>query len=869
VSRKNLLINPSFRSSTEGWEALADATIEISDDYGFYGSNSLKLTRSALVGTGLRSSVPVPVQSGLPYSASIYVFVPITIPATSSAPLELTITWLDSQSEVVGEDTSIVITKTPSQSWSRLTLSVASAPVGATFAYVSLLQVVSGVAGDPLYIDAALFEQSAFVGEYLDNLTQAQENEFVNRALTKVPTPQITGMELNSDISLGSLILNTIDEDGVVWVCTNITGWWEQPNSEMPDITRGTDDGSYQVSGRYTARYMTLEGVFLPQDKSQISSARDKLTAATNLVRRGEWLRANEEPTRASFVRLTGQPTMETVNARGRTQFSVGLVAPDPVKYQWNDNDPENGLFELEGAEGESIVVRNIGTADVKCILAIRGPIGSGSTILNASNNEVLKISEPLRGRGPVGRITSIQRFQNVATATTEKDHQLSPGDKVEIFNVISPFNSSTENPFYTVLTSNNEEPYQFTYSLPGNDISELNVAGVVALVDPDVLEIDTYNQSVLFNEDESGQRFRLSTLVDWIALTPGNNTLVLTESQDPYKIETKQYDSSTGLASISLDRPHFIQNDGNKTIDVFLPETASVIAKKVDAVGPQQIATLTTDASHGYAAGDVIDINLIETIGVVNKSVLLNEATIITDGNHGIDEGEEFNVEMATSAQIITKTRQSNVVTLRTSENHRFFSGDLIDVSLPTEAQISRKSLFANVATLTTRNTHNFSIGDTITVSLPETAVVTNKTILGSTITLTTNQPHGFSLQDKITVNLNTTASITNFAFSGTTSHTVTLTTSGAHNFSVGDRIVVNIENVDIGPIFNGSWVINSIPSSTQVRYLFYLSPTAVSSTALTGTNTITNTTNQFVNGLTTIVSIPSASSFTYFRET
>ena len=867
MSRQNLIFNPSFRLGTDGWEGVFGATLEVSDEYGFFGTRSLKVNRSSIVGTGVRTSTPVSVQEGLPYSASLYVFIPIEIPAIPSAPLQIAIVWLNDSLEVIAENSSVVVTKTPGALWSRLTFSVASSPVGAKFAYIILRQVTAGSeVNSPFYVDAALFEQASFVGEYLDNLTQGEENTFVNRALTRVPTPQITGMELNADISLGSLILNTIDEDGVVWVCTNITGWWEQPNSEMPDITRGTDDGSYQVNGRYTSRFLTLEGVFLPQNKSQISTARDKLTAATNLVRRGEWLRTNEEPTRAAFVRLAGQPTMETINARGRTQFSVGLVAPDPVKYEWNDNDPERGLFELDRAEGLSLTVNNIGTAEVKCILAIKGPIGSGSSIKNESNGNVLTISEALRGSGPIGRITSLQRFQNIATATTEKAHQLIPGDKIEVFNVISPFNSSTEIPFFTVLTSTDEEPYQFSYSLPGNDISEINVSGVVALANEDVLEVDTYDQSVKLNDNSLGQRFRLATLVDWVALLPGTNTLILTEDQDPYVVETKSYNATTGIASLTLDRAHFIKNDGEKTVDIFLPETASVTAKKIETVGFDKIATLTTSSLHGFAEGDTIDVGLVVDRPITEKSVISQVATIITASPHGIGVNKEFVVEMATEAQIITKSRTSDVVTLRTTENHRFLSGDEIRIDLPTEANISQKSLFANVATLTTSPEHNFSIGDTIDVDLPEIATVVSKTIFGTTITLGTSSAHGFSLQDKINVNLAETATITAFEFGGDADYTATLTTSAAHKFSVGDRIEVDITDENVDEQFNGTFFVHSIVSSTEFTYLYYEADEPVTSVELTGTGEVTNLTNEFINGAErTISSIPSPTSFTY----
>jgi hypothetical protein len=96
-----------------------------------------------------------------------------------------------------------------------------------------------------------------------DAVFQGRENAAVNRAMTPLEQPNITGMKLNSDIVLGDMVLNTIDENRVVWVCTDIQGWWGHPDPEMKDFQRGFADGSYDVRGRWNARDITLEGSFL------------------------------------------------------------------------------------------------------------------------------------------------------------------------------------------------------------------------------------------------------------------------------------------------------------------------------------------------------------------------------------------------------------------------------------------------------------------------------------------------------------------------------------------------------------------------------------------------------------------------------
>jgi hypothetical protein len=111
----------------------------------------------------------------------------------------------------------------------------------------------------------------------VDPTLQGQENQAVNVSLTPLPPPYITGMKLQEDIILGDLVLNKIDANNVVWVCTGIDGWWNQPDPEMPELTRGWGDGSYDVKGRWEARQLTLNGVFLPPDPSYVPAARDAL----------------------------------------------------------------------------------------------------------------------------------------------------------------------------------------------------------------------------------------------------------------------------------------------------------------------------------------------------------------------------------------------------------------------------------------------------------------------------------------------------------------------------------------------------------------------------------------------------------------
>jgi len=237
---------------------------------------------------------------------------------------------------------------------------------------------------------------------------QADENKLVNKALSSLPAPHISGLKLQADISLGSLVLNTIDDDDIIWVCTGIEGWWNLPDPELPDLPRGWGDGSYDAKGRYTARLMTLTGSFLTQDPSQVEAARQKLFNAIDLVYDGADLVVKESPViKTTFVRLSGRPEIANTRARGRTDFSIGLRAADPIKYEhlYTSSQAGSGETIVDGYREKSISANgnttctNAGTFKVPTVLAIAGPVNAGATVVNAinySDSSVTDVSETI-----------------------------------------------------------------------------------------------------------------------------------------------------------------------------------------------------------------------------------------------------------------------------------------------------------------------------------------------------------------------------------------------------------------------------------------------------------------------------------------
>jgi hypothetical protein len=245
-----------------------------------------------------------------------------------------------------------------------------------------------------------------------DPTVQAEENRLVNKALTKFPIPHISGLKLEADIRLENLILNTIDDDGVVWVCTDIDGWWDFPEPQLPDLVRGWGDGSYDAKGRWNSRIITLKGTFLTQDPSQVPAARAKLIEAANLVYRGGLLVVNEEPAKSAFVRLSGSPDIKTVTARGRTEFSIGLRAADPIKYEYfedsvNDDGYRTRVF-TPSSGAANATLTNLGNIDVPILIEL----SQGFTVSNPATPPKIRNNDTDQEISIIGGTVSTNRLE-------------------------------------------------------------------------------------------------------------------------------------------------------------------------------------------------------------------------------------------------------------------------------------------------------------------------------------------------------------------------------------------------------------------------------------------------------------------------
>lgn len=451
---ENLLLNSSFESGTTGWATIngANSVVTSSTTQSFSAEKSALVTfqdpgGGTIVTPGIFSSggsYRPNVIAGEVYTLSAYV----KNISANAIPLLARVYIYNSGGSVQSYSPASALTNVTSRSeWTRVSATITVPATGALARvgfYYDTDTEVPARAGDGFYIDAVKFEKNSEPTQYVEALNQTQETDAVNDAMRPLLSgdietrPYITGLKLQGDVSINGLLLNTIDENKVVWVCTDITGWWTLPTPEVPNIPRGLDDGSYDVRGRWLPRDITLTGSILPPTPEAAPAARERLLEALDLVYTGGWLKVDEDPVKSCFVRIVGQPQITSVNARGRIDFSVQLRAGDPIKYSW-DTDADDGYTTSNVAIGTirfSMIgtdITNSGNTKTAPIFSITGPMTAPAYITNTTTGDEIKIVKTLREDGIGGGITTLSVTSGTAIITTANAHPFLVGDTVNI----------------------------------------------------------------------------------------------------------------------------------------------------------------------------------------------------------------------------------------------------------------------------------------------------------------------------------------------------------------------------------------------------------------------------------------------------
>lgn len=662
--------------------------------------------------------------------------------------------------------------------------------------------------------------------------SQAQENFSVNRGLQALPTNEITKLKLDGNIVLNDFIFNTIDDSGVVWVITDIVDWWSSPEAVVEDIQRSAGDGNYDVRGRYAARPVTLQGVFLTPDPTLVEAARDRLVQACDLVYQGAWLKTGTNPVKASYVYMVGQVRVDTVNPRGKTEFSIDLRASDPIKYEWNAADPD-GYFFTEAPVKNPVLgytgsrtVTNIGNYNVPCFFEVTGPFEGPGTIFNRTTGQLILLTQGLRGT--LSRVIvnkeltfDIDNLVDIATLTTTQKHGFSVGDFIFISGVGEGFDGDqvitsipTDTTFTYEASAAQVIPVTFK-QIAADPASPTQYLATLDTIEPHNLSVGT--EIIVNGIDEAFD----GTYT--IAATPTDSKIVYSRN----RTISRNISSSTlvaNIATISTIDPH----------EFIVGEDVTVSGLGVNYDGTYEIVALPDSNSFSYA------VTRTNSRDITNKRMTNDVVTLTTSAAHGfvVNEGVNVtNVNLSLNGGYIMDTVTNTTFSYRRPRL--------------TERTVATTASFNGVVTLTTTAEHGYAEGETVKIeAIPgiqdSSGVETTPSFFNGTHTIT-------SLPSSVTF---TYAQPSQFAVTNRarTSNTVTLTGTSFYPFSVGDSVFVS----GVATGFNGRFTLTAVGANT-ISYTS--SGSNVTSTASGGTVTV-NLVSTTVNAGRTRVSSRKVSS-------
>jgi hypothetical protein len=220
----------------------------------------------------------------------------------------------------------------------------------------------------------------------------------------------VGGYGFTSQVALGELVLNNIEEDGTAWGIEEFEGWEGSPASTVELTKRTRGHGSTESEAFLSHRTMSISGT-VRTGYGMLSYAEDRLNAACSLapfqlavveagrIRTAEARRQD----RVDFKSLPGSKTTAT--------FSIQFVAKDPRKYGELVTDstvlpsstggltyPVTYPVTYSGVTESGVIrINNPGNTQAPVWLRIDGPIPSGGwTVTHVGKKQSLTFSTAL-----------------------------------------------------------------------------------------------------------------------------------------------------------------------------------------------------------------------------------------------------------------------------------------------------------------------------------------------------------------------------------------------------------------------------------------------------------------------------------------
>lgn len=287
---------------------------------------------------------------------------------------------------------------------------------------------------------------------------------------------------------------------------------------------------------------------------------------------------------KAAWVRLENKPKIISDTARGRINFSVDLIAPDPIKYYWSS--AVDGYETVSLSASQSVV--NRGNATVGVELTIGGTVVGPLTIKNTTTNQTLTVASPISATSVTSTVIKKAFRGGTGTLTTSGPHGLYAGTSVTVAGVDSNFNG-------TYIVSSVPADNKFTFPM-------------------------SYGSSSDFNSYQVGKSVGISNR----ASSSGTATIT-TSAAHGFVAGMEVYISGLASPATGLNGLQTIASVPSTTTFTFATTAGTISASAVS--GPTvlgNIATLTTSGTFTYSAGDIITVsNMDPAVNVSNTAII------------------------------------------------------------------------------------------------------------------------------------------------------------------------------------------------------------------------------------------------------
>lgn len=252
-------------------------------------------------------------------------------------------------------------------------------------------------------------------------------------------------------ISLGTLQLSVVDDDGVTWLPTEVKGW-SSPGVRAELQPRQADHGSWASPGYLDARPITIAGLIAAPSTAARDNAIEQLYAAVALT--DTLLTVGESVPKQTIVRRSGEVLVELVNPYSAT-YSALVTAPDPRRYSTTLQSASTGLPSTTGGlalpvtlpititattVSGTITLSNAGSIATRPTLAVVGPLPSFVIVAARPDGTITQqtYTDPL-GAGDVLVIDSAARTVTLNGSVSRRRYlsgswlEISPGSSATL----------------------------------------------------------------------------------------------------------------------------------------------------------------------------------------------------------------------------------------------------------------------------------------------------------------------------------------------------------------------------------------------------------------------------------------------------